>query len=258
MAKRRRPGFALLEVLVFLLVLLVLVAAILASAGNLHSRSVRRASSDRAYYAALAAVRMLAGDIADGTGSTAAFGETGMTLSVEDQGDMTVQVSSTGAQLDSTTKLTFLTLKATATVGGETQTVELKMQQLPKDQIVPSALFGMGFAGRLDSYGATEDFTWDLNTDADLCLAASPGDALSFEGIRVGGNLIIHGGGSLELTNSAVAGMIISDGDVTLNNTLVGEEKTSPLDPSKRMSGVCVVGDKKLTLNAGTSFVEVR
>lgn len=251
MVKRRKPGFALLEVLVFLLVLLVLVAAILASAGNLHSRSVRRAESDRAYYAALAAVRMLAGDIADG-GSAAAFGERDMTLSVEGQGDLAVKVSGTGEQTDAASKLTFLTLTATATVGDETQTVELKMQKLPRDQIVPSALFGMGFAGKLESYGNTEDFTWDLNTDADLCLAASPGDVLAFENIRVGGNLIIHGGGALVLTNSSVGGMIVSDGDVTLNNTVVGEKKASPLEPSKRMSGVCVVGDKKLTLNAGT------
>lgn len=250
MARRRKPGFALLEVLVFLLVLLVLVAAILASAGNLHSRSVRRAESDRAYYAALAAARMLAGDIVEGTGGTAAFGDTTMTLTVDGQ-DLPVTISSTGEQTDAATQQTFLTLTATATVGDETQSVELKLQKLPQDEIVPATLFGMGFAGKLDSYD--KNFEWEFGPDTDLCLTTSSGDALNFEEIRVGGNLIIHGGGSLTLTNSSVAGMIISDGDVTLNNTVVGEQKDPLQTTRKRMTGVCVAGDnKKLTLNPGT------
>lgn len=248
MAKRRKPGFALLEVLVFLLVLLVLVAALLASAGNLHSRSVRRVESDRAYYAALAAVRMVAGDIVAG-GSTAAFSAKEMTLSVEDEGEMKVTVSSTGEKTDALSGQTFLTLSATAAVGSETQTVEMKLQKLPKDEIVPATLFGSGFAGALENYEAP--FTWDLGSDTDLCLF-SAGKTVKLAQDMVGGNLIVRGG-ALEAENASVGGMIVSDGDVTLKNTVVGEEMEPTQTSPKRMAGVCLT-DGKLTLETGTKL----
>ena len=54
--RRAKPGFALLEALVFVILMLLLSAAMLAAAYNLHRRSVERIENDRAYNAAVAAL----------------------------------------------------------------------------------------------------------------------------------------------------------------------------------------------------------
>ena len=44
---RRKKGFALLEVLIFIIILLVLSSSILASAANAHRRTVERTEADQ-------------------------------------------------------------------------------------------------------------------------------------------------------------------------------------------------------------------
>ena len=85
--RRAKPGFALLEALVFVILMLLLSAAMLAAAYNLHRRSVERIENDRAYNAAVAALKMVGNAIAGGADPAAYEAETTYTLDVTPEGE---------------------------------------------------------------------------------------------------------------------------------------------------------------------------
>lgn len=245
---RRKKGFALLEVLIFIIILLVLSSSILASAANAHRRTVERTEADRAYHVALTVAKILAQDAMENPGlHQGAYADTPFTLQREGQaGGLDVTASSTGeVTKDGVTTVTFT---VTAAVGDATQHVSMTLQKLPPD-VVPSVPFGTGFAGRLAGD------TWlDLEADSDLYLYGYPADStVALSGRTVGGNLAVQGA-ALSLTDSAVAGMVITNGDATLQNCRLGPAAYGGSVSSKRrLSGVYAWGGT-LALAHGTAI----
>lgn len=241
---RRKKGFALLEVLIFIIILLVLSSAILASAANAHRRTVQRTEADRAYHVALTAAKIFAQDAIENPGDAQApYTDAAFVLQDGRGGSLDVTASSTGEVTEA--GVTTLTFTVAATVGDATQQVSMTLQKLPPD-VVPRALFGTGFAGRL-----ADGTRLDLEADSDLYLYGYPADsAVQLENRRVGGNLAVQGA-ALTLQNSAVGGMVVTDGDAALENCRLGPQGYDRPN-GRRLSGVYAWGGT-LGLAQGTS-----
>ncbi len=234
--RRAKPGFALLEALVFVILMLLLSAAMLAAAYNLHRRSVERIENDRAYNAAVAALKMVGNAIAGGADPAAYEAEATYTLDVTPEGEAQqgyAQITMKGqvGKLTSNGE-TFegVRLTAVATVAGETETVQLTLQKA-KAEAYPHTLYGAGFAGRISSPP-----TLTLGPDTDLYLYGG-GAAAELSGLTAGGNVAVQGAG-LTLRDSSVAGSVVSDGPVTLENTVVGGGTAGASPSQDRLANV--------------------
>ena len=201
--RRAKPGFALLEALVFVILMLLLSAAMLAAAYNLHRRSVERIENDRAYNAAVAALKMVGNAIAGGADPAAYEAETTYTLDVTPEGEaqqgyaQITMKGEVGTLTSNGESFEGVRLTAVATVAGETETVQLTLQKA-RAEAYPHTLYGAGFAGRISSPP-----TLTLGPDTDLYLygggAAAElltgelhalGDALDLDGRHA--SLLIH------------------------------------------------------------------
>lgn len=255
-----KPGFALLEAVVFVLLMILLSTAMLAAAFNTHRRSVERIENDRAYYAAVTALKMAGNDIASNPGSSYlnAFTNSASTLSVTPEGETEqvhaqITMSGTGNGTVSIGGKDYdgVKLTATATVAGETETVEMLLQKAPAETY-PHTLYGAGFAGRLSDDNLTDTGmpTLLLGADTDLYLFNSPAvsldDAFTLTKWEVGGNLAAQGI-DLTLEGCSVAGSIISDKPLTLNDTQVGKKLET-----RRLSNV--YSTSTVHLNSGTKI----
>lgn len=234
--RRAKPGFALLEALVFVILMLLLSAAMLAAAYNLHRRSVERIENDRAYNAAVAALKMVGNDIAGGADPNHYKDETTYTLDVTPEGEAQqtyAQITMKGevGMLNSNGEIfEGVRLTATATVAGETETVQLTLQKV-KAEAYPHTLYGAGFAGHIASPPALT-----LGPDTDLYLYGG-GAAVELSGLTAGGNVVVQGAG-LTLRDSSVAGSVVSDGAITLENTVVGGGTAGASPSQDRLANV--------------------
>lgn len=243
--RRAKPGFALLEAMVFVILMLLLGAAMLGAAYNMHRRSLERAENDRAYNAAVAALKMVGDSIAGGESPDRYLAENSYTLDVTPEGETAAQAfaqvvikGQKGTFSLGSDSYEGVRLTAAATVAGETETVQLTLQKA-KAEPCPHTLFGAGFAG---SFTASQHPTLTLGPDTDLYLYGFPGAGpVEFTGLTVGGNLIAQGV-DLTLRDSSVAGSVVGSGALTLENTLVGGRAPDPAapsaDPSERLSNV--------------------
>ena len=129
-------------------------------------------------------------------------------------------------------------LTATATVAGESETVQLTLQKA-KAEAYPHTLFGAGFAGR---FTAGQQPLLTLGPDTDLYLYGAAG-AVELTGLTAGGNVAVQGA-QLTLRDSSVAGSVVADQALSLENTLVGGQtpdpsaSAPPADPANRLSNV--------------------
>lgn len=253
--RRAKPGFALLEAMVFVLLMLLLGTAMLAAAYNMHRRSLERAENDRAYNAAVAALKIVGDDIcqnaADADYAKNNYeGERTYTLDLTPEGEaaqayaqITMQGAAGKITLDGQ-EFDGLRLTATATVAGETETVELTMQRAGAEAY-PHTLYGAGFAGYFSPGSLSDPPALTLGPDTDLYLYGGTAP-LELAGLSAGGNVAAQG---LELTlrDSSVAGSVVSDSPLTLENTLVGGS-----DTLNRLSNV--YSSASVALRAGTAI----
>lgn len=225
--RRAKPGFALLEAMVFVILMLLLSAAMLAAAYNMHRRSVERVENDRAYNAAVAALKIAGNEIANGADPDAFKAETSYTLDVTPEGEARQTYAAitmrgeVGAVTVDGESFEGVQLTATATVADETETVRLTLQKV-KAEVYPHTLFGAGFAGAFSSAAIP---TLTLGPDTDLYLYGRS-DPLELTGLTAGGNVTVQGA-ELTLRDSSVAGSVVSDSALTLANTLVGGDGAS-------------------------------
>lgn len=256
--KNRKKGFAMLEVMIIIMVFMVLAASLFASAGAINRRAVSRAANNEAYYAALAAVKLMAGEVMNHnnevgsaandllnnlpkTDSEIDFSRTG------DDGypiDRNVPVTVSSA-LKTIKGIRYLTLTAEATVGGQTENVSITLQE--RQAYVPDYPYGCGVMGYL-SLGTGSTFSGGPDVDLYLKgLEAAGGDLEAIE--AVGGNLIVDGKSSengikIQLKGTEIGGMIISNDNVSLERCVVGNSSNKN---SGRRGGIYTLGNVSLT-----------
>lgn len=269
----RNKGFAMLEVMMIIMIFMVLAASLFASAGAINRRTVSRAANNEAHYAALAAVKLMAGEIINhedskleaifrGAGESGALGVMETELVFEEktavgkteevkteeydgtaviQKRVPVKISSKIFSTQSGKQ--YMTLTAAATVGGQTENVSLTLQE--RIAYVPDYPYGCGLMGNLSLKQGSSLLT---GPDADVYLQGFNEEQTgSYGGItEVGGNLIADGteaeeGLKLQLKNVKIGGMLISNDDVSLVECAIGNEK------ALRRGGIYTTGNLSLT-----------
>lgn len=266
--KNRKKGFAMLEVMIIIMVFMVLAASLFASAGAINRRAVSRAANNEAYYAALAAVKLMAGEVMNNEHGPAAVAltgspglsesETSISITTEDGETRNVPVKISSKTVGSS----YLMLTAKATVNGQTENVSMTLQK--RNALVPDYPYGCGLMGKLSVKGAGSVST---GPDTDIYLQGYEKVEIAQEsaegGIKeVGGNLVIDGslskdGIKLQLKDAKIGGMIISNDDVALEHCVVGNKDSSNIGISgigtetvktvNRKGGIYTTGALSLT-----------
>lgn len=272
---KRTGGFAMLEAMVMIMVFMILSASLLASAAAYHKRAVKRASNNEAYYAAVTAVKMMAGEVMKSGGSQSALEGTNadsqaavaalLTAGGMDRQETVIKaVANDGTEReipvavssqwigkdDGGTGRIFLVLRAEATVGEQTEAVSITLQMRKSNKVVPDYPYGCGLMGNLVMESGSELY---LGQDVDLFLTGYTylGEEPSMEGIRrVGGNLVAKDT-PLSLEQVMIGGMVISDQNVTLKESVVGNSSTG----KKRRGGIYT--RENLSLNNCDIFGDV-
>lgn len=254
--KSRKKGFAMLEVMIIIMVFMVLAASLFASAGAIHTRAVKRTNNNEAYYAALAAVKLMAGEVMNHENGTAAVALTGspglsesetsisMTTEEGETRNVPVKISS------KTVGSSYLTITAKATVNGQTENVSMTLQK--RNALVPDYPYGCGLMGKLSVKGAGSVST---GPDTDIYLQGYErveAEQESAEGgiKKVGGNLVVDGslsekGIKLQLKDVQIGGMIISNDDVTLEHCVVGNKASSNIGSAGFTAGSAKTVNRK-------------
>lgn len=259
MAKKHttKGGFALLEAVIFVVIISLLGSAMLAAAFNNYKNNVQRALNDRAYQAAVLALKMVGDEIATSSDLTFldSFTDQPYTIKVDGTTHATVVVSSTKVgeitdPLPPFNKFTGVTLTAVCTIDDQTETVTLTLQRIEREAY-PHTLFGAGFAGTL----LTEDAALNFGPDTDLLLIKGSSDTLTLKSPTIGGNLVASGL-ALNVTDGAVGGTIVSNEPLHLMNTLVGvpisgDDIATPAN-DVRLAGVYTTD--RLTIGGGSKI----
>ena len=260
--KNGRKGFAMLEVLVMTMVFLVIAASLFASAAAVHRRAVERASKDEAYYAAVTAVRLMAGELMENSyraGSAAAELMTagGMdpvrtALSVTPDGGEVVEIPVTVSSVIGSGGR-FITLTAEAEAGGQKEQVSMTLQnRVGRISSVPDYPYGCGLMGKFSVKSGAEI---QAGADVDLFIKGfETEESVDMSQIirKVGGNLVAEGTEVVLGEGCGVGGMIISDSGVTLNKVRVGNDENDgigmdPLLRADRTGGIYTTGDLRMT-----------
>lgn len=245
----RKKGFAMLEVMIIIMVFMVLAASLFASAGAIHSRAVKRTNNNEAYYAALAAVKLMAGEVMNDENGVAAVTltsgldetETVISITTKEGTSRSIPVKIFSKAVGNR----YLTLTAKAEVGGQTENVSLTLQN--RKTYVPDYPYGCGLMGKVD---LKVNSSITAGPDVDVYLTGYTDIDKTFEGIKaVGGNLVIDGGRNPEgeqmrLKRMEVGGMIIANDDISLELCVVGNSKDKN---SGRRGGIYTTGTLSLT-----------
>lgn len=258
----------MLEVMIIIMVFMVLAASLFASAGAINRRAVSRAANNEAYYAALAAVKLMAGEVMNNEHGTAAVALTGSPGLSESETSISIttkegETRNVPVKISSkTVGSSYLMLTAKATVNGQTENVSMTLQK--RNSLVPEYPYGCGLMGKLSVKGAG---SVSAGPDTDIYLQGYEKVEAEQEseegGIRkVGGNLIVDGslsenGIKLQLKDAQIGGMIISNDDVTLEHCVVGNKASSTIENTgigtetvknvRRRGGIYTTGALSLT-----------
>lgn len=275
--KNIKKGFILLEAVVFVTLMMVLGAAMLSASYNDRIRSLEYSTNNQAYNAALSALQLLV----DGESTRLLNGQDLQYLTSNSSGtNLSTQISITVPNTVSVeipvqieissddSQNNLYTLTAKATFANQSETVQMVVQMCPADTI-PSllsrfgstehqpVLYGSGLAGKLTSSNNSNTFHLNFGADTDLYLFDTDTvDNLTLADSTIGGNVLIAGQASdtksLTVENSSIGGILVANRNVTVSNSVFGNEKTniSGADVT-RLSGIYSIG--KLTLNPGVS-----
>lgn len=275
--KCRKKGFAMLEVMIIIMVFMVLAASLLATAGAVNRRAVKRATNNEAYYAALAAVKMMAGEVMNtdnNQANSAAYlltsgsglERTKCEIEIElnkplppdyiylETKRVPVWVSSKAIwKKEGSEPVGYLVLSAEATVGEQTENVSMTLKK--QKSYVPDYPYGCGVMGNLSLKMGSSFYG---GPDVDLYLTGyhevlGTGEDEAQGGIKsVGGNLIADmttfDQKELQLKKAKIGGMIISNGNLSLEGCVVGSPaKLGAGNVQARRGGINTTGNLSLT-----------
>ena len=257
----RKKGFILLEALVFITLMMILGASMLATAYNDRQRSREYVLNNEAQSLAANALYLLVDSesqrIAQ-SGQTEYLGKTDRletTLSVtpqtaegESSYTLTGDVIITIAQPESNSSLYELTATAWVTGNTETESVSMTVQLISGD-LTPPTLYGAGLSGwlkasRPQESGGTGDagaFQLTLGTGTDLylhpqdILSGQSNSSLTLLDSQLGGNVALDGP-QVHLVGSSVTGMLVTNQSLTLESSIFNS--TDGQGKSTRLTGI--------------------